>query len=818
MPRWLRISLRIFISIIVIIIGLWVALVIYIQANKKQVLAYITEQLSDQMQGELIIKDMQPSLWRSFPDVSVALTHVSVHDSLYARHHHSLLELDALYVKLNSLQLLRKKIEIKKITASHGKIDLFVDSLGYSNASVFSKKDTTTVKKKTKFSCNNFGMEHILFQYEDKRKNKTFQLNFNEFNGWAFFTDSAWSVAANVDISVGGLNFNKERGAFLKNSRLKTQLNFKYQPATKHMSFVAQDLNINKWVLKWTADFSFKDATPLFNMTFRATTVPFDTVKSWLSDFIYKKLDSLHFTQPVVMNVNLVGHFKYRDTPDVRVLLQARDNELVTPIASFQHCSFDAEYFNVFKPGMGHSDANTFVALRKLTAEWKKIPFSADSIRVNNLIYAALEFQLHSQFPLSSLYDAAQGIPFLFKSGIADINLHYKGGVKTTDTLYPVVQGTISVKDGVVTYLPRGLEFSSMNASLLLQGDDLFFTDLSFHSPHSNLKMKGYALHFFRFYFTAPEKVDVNWQVLCKDLDLGDFIAFVGKRKFKEAKPRGNYRGTERIINQLDKVLDQSVVHLQVGLDRVHYHRFVANNFVASAALSQSAIELSDVRLKHAGGTIDVSGVIKQDERNNPFSLKAKITDVSVHTLFYAFNNFGQSAIDSTNIRGRLNADCNVVGNMSEGGKIIPGSLNGTVKFMLEDGALVHFEPLEKMGKIIFRNRDMSNIIFKNISNELQVRGNKIIIPPMNIVSSALYLNVQGVYAKPKGTDILIEVPLRNPKKDGFDTTGNFKPRQSKKKGLILYLRAQDGDDGKVKINWDPLMKGVKATDSMSRN
>jgi hypothetical protein len=52
------------------------------------------------------------------------------------------------------------------------------------------------------------------------------------------------------------------------------------------------------------------------------------------------------------------------------------------------------------------------------------------------------------------------------------------------------------------------------------------------------------------------------------------------------------------------------------------------------------------------------------------------------------------------------------------------------------------------------------------------------------------------------GTNIALDIPLRNPKGDTaiVDATERNKKRM---KGIVLHILAADGDDGKIKIKWN---------------
>jgi hypothetical protein len=82
----------------------------------------------------------------------------------------------------------------------------------------------------------------------------------------------------------------------------------------------------------------------------------------------------------------------------------------------------------------------------------------------------------------------------------------------------------------------------------------------------------------------------------------------------------------------------------------------------------------------------------------------------------------------------------------------------------------------------------------------------------MEIQSTVLTMFIEGTYDMKAGPDMSILVPLSNLKKRGSDYELVNKGTDSKK-GLSVHLRARYGDDGKVKISWDPFKKALKNKD-----
>ncbi|WP_379089050.1 hypothetical protein [Pedobacter sp. UC225_65] len=152
-------------------------------------------------------------------------------------------------------------------------------------------------------------------------------------------------------------------------------------------------------------------------------------------------------------------------------------------------------------------------------------------------------------------------------------------------------------------------------------------------------------------------------------------------------------------------------------------------------------------------------------------------------------------------MKGYLSAKVNASGSITEKGDIVKRSMYGQVIFNLSNAALVGFEPIEKVGKFAFPNRDLSNIAIEKLDGTLTLNGDKINISPMQVNSSVLNFNVKGVYGLSNGTNIAMDIPLRNPKKDEKITDKEEK-QLARMKGIVLHLKAIE-EDGKLKIRWN---------------
>jgi hypothetical protein len=813
MPRWLKITLRIFIGLTGLVVLLWLGLAIYINTHKQEILKEITRRLSEKTGGQLTIRDMKPSLWKSFPNVSLVLEDITLRDSLFEQHHHSLLEAQRLYVRLNTFELLSKRTEINKLTVSHGSIYLYTDSSGYSNTYLLSKKDTAAKKGAKETVFESFALEDIRLRFVHKIKQKLFDIHIRHLDGNTALASGAWQLHVRTKAHVHQFCFNTTRGSYLKDKDLDINMALTYDPQKKVLLIPDQELKISGEPILMGGSFDFGEQPARFAISLRSASIPYKTAVSWVSQNIASKLDSFDFKKPVAVDVQVNGVMQFRNIPTIKVAYIINDNTLSTKAGDVDHVSFQGFYFNEAKPGEGHGDENSQLQFQQVKGAWNNIPFTMDTLRITNLITPYVDAHVQSTFPLTTINGIISGNSFSFDKGTAEADFRYIGGVLAHDTTPYSINGYVRISDAGLTYQPRALTLDKVRATVLFRDDNVFLKDVHLSSTSSTVDMEGEALHFLRFYFTDPGKITLNWRIRSPQINLGDFLTFAGKRRQTTASQSRAQKGnTTRIGDQIDNVLNASSIQLDATVDKLIYKSFTANQVNAHATLSQSGIRIEKAGLQHAGGTISISGSINQSAVNNPFELQAGINKVNVATIFKSFDNFGQDAINSTNLEGLLTASAVVKGQMRESGQIIRNSMYGHVDFNLDDGALNNFSPLEKIGKFIFRKRNLSHVTFKSLHNRLLIEGNKIKIPPMKVETSAVNIDIAGVYGMPTGTDIYMSIPLRNPEKETASTIVGKLLRKGK--GFVVNLRAQDGDSNGVKIGWDPFQKGKKAADN----
>jgi len=792
--RWIKIALKITGILFGTIVLLWLGIAAYVSTHKKQLLESITVQLNEDLKGKLSIESMEPSLIRGFPGISISLKNVLLKDSLWDKHHHDVLRAKDAYVAVNAFSILTGNPTIKDISLNDGRIYLFTDSNGYSNTDLFRKNTSQGKGGGGRQKIKQIYLNKMSVIIENRVNHNFFNFSVRNSIGKIDYNSSGWAATVSIHTLVNSLAFKTQKGSFLENKNLNADLTMKFNEVSEMLTVPMQDIEIEGDELELGGKFSFAHNKSDFNLEVKVSDITFKNASSLLPKNISSKLQSYDLKTPFSAQANIRGRLKNGGNPLIKVYCQVKNNTLMVNGESIENCTFNGVYNNEVVAGKEFTDQNSAISLYLMKGIWSGIPFKADSVSITDLKLPVLAGKFVANFPLTKLNSALGDHIFSFNSGTASLNLLYQAPFNHEDQSKRFINGTIQITNASATYRPRNLSFKNVKAELYFTGRDLFLQNIQVQSNSSLLQMEGSIKNFSNFYYTEPQKLLLDWHIKSPQINLAEFLAFLGKRK----NASGNTK-MSMISKQTDRMLEQGSVHMQLKVDRLLYKKFASSNVNSDITLRQAGITLKNVSLSHAGGSLQLDGNIDQSGTVNQIKINTHIVNANVQQLFNAFNNFGQSTITDQNLKGSLDATTSVSASIKDNGEVVPRSFRGTVNFNLRNGALINFEPMLKLGAFAFPNRNFSNITLKDLKNRLNIQGNTVIIPPMQIESSVLNVFLEGVYGFSSGTNIALQIPLRNPKKDEFIFDEAEKEKRSKQ-GIVINVRAVDGDDGKVKF------------------
>ncbi len=772
--------------------------------HRKYLVNRMSEEMSKQINGKVSVASIDIGVLSSFPNVSIILKDISIVDSMYSLHHHQFFKGKEVKVSLALSALLKGDFQVKGINVSDAQLYIFTDSSGYSNDYLMRSKQRAGTEKKPdqiKNIISFIKLKNVSFIIADKIKEKLYNAFANQLELKLSDEDSIIKIETSADLLIHGIAFNTDRGSFLKEKPFKGTFALFLNKKSKQLSGNENKIQIAGHPFTISSRFDLEGPSPQFFLSLKSQQLLYDLGKTLLPDKIAQSLSIVNVDAPINVTAIIDGPLRGGD-PKINVQWQVGKTNLITPFTSFTSASFSGTFTNHVNDSLPRKDPNSKISISDFSANWNGIPVFSKVMEINNLSDPILKADLQSNFALQKLNELLGSEAISLTSGEASALLTYKGPLLNNNQHNSLVNGEINFNGGNIFYTPRNVNLKNVNGKLLFNNSKVQVSNLQCDVLNNKIIMNGSADNLISLLNTEPNKAVINWNIYSPSLNLTSFIYLLKNRNTASLKTSGKNK-LGKIAGQIDDLLDRGNINLDIKADKMSYKKFNANYFSAQVSLFPESYRITNVNMSVNGGGINLKGSLaNKSNSQHAADFSATLHNIDINKIFTAFNNFGQSGIEAKNLSGKLDANVSGSFQMNEDGKAYPNSINSTVDFSLKNGALINFEPIQKIQDFIFKRRDFSDIKFAELKNKLQIANEDIMINRMEIASSVLRLYVEGTYSLKGNTDLSIQIPLNNLKK----LDSNYIPENKGvniKSGRSLFLRGRPGADGNVNFKLD---------------
>lgn len=795
-----------------VLLIVYLAAYFYILANKKQLIDQVRNQVANELNGEVLIGDIDLAFLATFPIVSIQLEEVAIRDTVFTVHKHPFLQAKQINASVNFWNVVKKRNPFSGVKVQDGALYIFTDTSGYTNSYLLTpkKKPDSQQKKNSSSNITSVLLKNVRLTLNDQLKGKLYDVTVHKLSTDIHAQKDILTFQNKINLTIHSLALKTAIGSYAKETLFSGKFKLAYDKYKKQLSFDDIKILLKDHPFYFTGKFAFTPASP-FYLQIKTTKVPYHLAKSLVTPKIAKGMSLVAIEKPVdKANVFISGSLR-GGIPLVKASWVLKNNNLQSKFGDFNHCSMSGTFINELVPGLPRLDPNSRLHFKNFKGRFEKIAISSENIFIDNLKYPTINCDIKSNFTLQQLDEALNSSTVDLRNGTGSVDIQYAGPVAENSLTNTIINGKIKLSNCLVNYLPRNIALSKLNGEIVFKDTDVSIHNFSTEVAGNKIIMNGSGKNLLTFLKNNPGKANINWSISSPKLNLDRFTSLLKKRVVVKRRP-GKAK-LQRTTQQIDNLVNQANFQLQLTAGQLVYKKFNATNVHASIHLINENWLLNDVSLNHGGGSIQLKGGLS--EVNNDVYLtriRANLNNVDVNKVMYAFNNFGQDGISYQNLKGKLTASANVSMLMDRDVKGTPRQMNGYVNFSIKKGALLQFEPMQKIQKIIFKKRNFDEIHFAELKDRLDIKDKEITINRMEIQSTVLSLFVEGIFSMQGKTDISVQVPLSNLKKRDGDYIPKNKGADAKG-GMSIYLRGRTGEDGNVKFKVDLFKKFRKEDD-----
>lgn len=783
------------ISVLALLLALFIGLRIYFEQNKDDIMTNINQKINDNISGHASIGDVRYKFLADFPNFTVVLKKVELRDSLYPVHKRSVLKAGEIEVRLNVFGLFHKKFEIDKIVLIDTKIDLYKDKNGVSNSNILKPKPKgNQPKSNAAAEINEVDFKNVVFISQNEQRNKLFHFEVASLKSRINYTEDGWNTNLFLDVFAKSMAFNIKKGSFIKNKRVKGKLAVQFSKTKNSIDVLTEGLGIGEDDFDIKASFGLEKAHPLMNINI-TTKILWLNAARLLDPHLFKILNHFNFTKPLDANCSIKGDMNAEGDPEIIVIAKINNNMLVSGEGTTTDCSFVAKYTNNFKNGLGYNDVNSAVIIRNFKGVHEGIPVAIPDAAINNLEKPIATGSIHSRFDIKKLGNIFGDDVFKFNGGTATLDFKFDVNIVALKISKPHFTGKVDIQNANLLFKSKNLAFQT-DVLLDFTDEALFIRNIKYQRDKTIMFLDGRVDNFLNLYYDNPQNMVAVLNLKSPFMDVKKMMATLA---YQEKKAEAKKIPTKSDAKKRMALVQKCQVVLNLNLDKMVYSNLTAKNAKIVIVAKNRQFFIKEGAIETCGGKITfASQLIPQ---GNLFAVKTNvnIAMVNIPQFFNSFKNFGIKSFEPKNLRGNLSARADLSIKMTQNGDLVEDSARGNLEYNIKNGSLIDFKPIMKVGKFAFPNRDVRNIVFNDLSGQVNINGSLVNVDYFKVSSNVLNFDVEGVYSFKKGTKLGLTIPLRNPA-DDLKITDKSAREAKRYRGIVLHVLVVDGKNGEMKI------------------
>lgn len=761
----------------------------YISSHRNSLYAKLSDAASASISGTLDVGNMDFSLWRHFPNLSIIAHNISIRDSAYTRHGHELLHAGEVEMSLGWNGLFRSSLGLRSVRVRDVQIDMYTDSTNYKNYLVFKKAGNSSGQVTIalrKVTCTN-----VEFLFDDRflgrRHDLTITSLYSNFH----------SLPGHIDATLHGiigfhqLGFDLQKGSFLREQTADVDFRLDWSDAGKILHVDSRHIRIGGHPYAMQGNFYFNEFPPHMDLVFSSDRVTLPQTYYIVNEKLQRVLEKIPLAGNLTAWVRIHGIMQFRVIPFTQVSFTMDNGTLTLNDQQIQDIAMRGAFMNYIDTLKARDATNSLLSINSLSAQYNGIPLTLRAM-VSDLRNPYLDIHAASEAPLLRLNPLASKVALRCTSGNFSMQLHYTGKlIHAKSGFLPVAHVTLSgalrVVGGALHSTRKNVAVRDLNIGMHMEpGNSTVDYIYAYCNGHllsgagrmqSTLSKQGFPTE----QITLAVKADT--------LDLRGFF-----ERAKKITPQIDKQETTHPVQFL---IPHFIIALQSGVVRLPGIEF--RNMEGTIDADAGAIRASQFRASLLGGSASWNASYAPDVHQ--LQLDARMLSLDISAI-YALVKDKESELSPDDLRGSLSGSIAVKATVNPEGGIMRKSLYGTSLLNLHNITIRNLGDMLNLPAFA-GGKNLALVQFNDVRDTLHVRGNNIRISAVTLASDQFTVFVSGSYNLVTGPDFVIRLPL-NSLGGGADAAKNNNTTEEKS-GMNLYFHLTRRH-GKTHIALDPFI------------
>lgn len=735
--RWIKYSLYTIGGLIIATILAAVVITFFFEDKIKQ---SVVSAINSQLNTKVEVKNINFSLLRKFPNATIEFTDVYMHSSPPFSSSDTLAYAKQFFLMFNVFDLLGKEYKIHTAEMKNANMYMKINKAGAHNFDI-AKKSTTSSSESISMQIKKLVLSNVRYDYKDEQQNQKYALLMQNGDASLGYANNTIFVEGTTQSNIYTIQWNNNNYI----DSLQTGIKLKMEIASNGNKIIIlpSEIETEDMTLQAQGQIENKPKTTGINLSFNSKNANLLSLIKLVPSSQRAKLSQYETKGNVTFDCKIAGEAGAGTQPDIDCTFNAIDATVINTDATvgLQQIKLKGTYSNHFA-GKKNNDC---ISIAEFSCKLNNAPIKGQA-QILGFDNAHLILNAEGRFDLAQVKDLFAIDTIQSISGQALAKIKFDGFVNDKSSYNTA--GNIQISQAEFQFTNTSTSWKNINASLILNDNTLQIDECAFNSENSDFSFKGYCENFPGCIFTQNKNIRIQSSLTCNKLYLDEFII----------TDKSNVENdTATLAISLPAWIESS---LMLSLKQVAFKKFSAKNVVGNIDLIDRIIYAQNIRLQAFGGVVMVEGKIDASNADHILILcDAGISKISIKQLFTQTASFGQKVITDDNLNGTADATVQLSTWWSPNLEINMNKIIAVSDVTISNGELNNFEPLQALKKYV-KGADFKNIKFETLENQIEIKGGKIIIPNMEIRSTAMNLYASGTHTFTNEIDYKIKMQL----------------------------------------------------------
>ena len=693
----------------------------------------ILNKINSKLKKELSLSEIEFSLFKNFPDASVTFSNILIQESFQNSSDTLLFSKEGI-IKLNIFNVISQDYSVNDVEFNKGVINIKYNENGDPNFDILKDND----EENNNFELNNLNLSNSRFT----------------------FSNEVEKIYTSSEIDNINLSLTKEDEKFICN----------LNGSLRNDSLVVDEVDyINNKNVSFNSEIEISDDSIFIT----STNLSIGGVDFKNLNFDYSKLSSEYLLTTETENADISNvifatpkeyQYLYEDHEisgkiSADILIR-KDTNFENPYSEIDFRLIDSKYKSKTQPfeledissdchfdnGEERNFSSTQFRFSNFKSTKKDGDFNGD-FTLTNLNKYYLNAQMFSSWELRELNDFIEDSPYKNLKGTVSGDINYQGNLSFDSKMSGYFANSthtadLNFKDVYFNYKESELDFVFGKMNWEVDNHNVKISKNKFSVSQSELSFNGNIDNLILYILNEEEKININGKLASEKMIFEELFTITELSSEKEG---GVFIGPPN-LSVLPTWLD---VNISVNVKEFWYNNFTSSDFTTDVNYDSKNLKLTadEIDMQTLDGSIS-GDVIYFENKLHDLVLKSNldVNKINISDGFKSFDNFNQTFITNKNINGIATANIYLQAMWDKNYKFYSPSLHMSSQLRIENGELIEFKPMYNLSDYVSLE-ELKEVKFATLKNKIRIENEKIIIPEMDIHSTALSVHVSGEHS-----------------------------------------------------------------------